>query len=209
MNRKRSRRLCATPVISLTCGHNVTRRVLICAGAFALLGAAFRCHVVLADAGEAQQPVRSLALRNLHTGETVNAVYWADDKYIPAELHRINYILRDFRTNEIRPIDPLLLDLLFRIRQALGSTAFFDVISGYRSPKTNALLATKSAGVSSHSMHMQGKAADVRLEGCPLETLWRAALAQHAGGVGYYPDSQFVHIDVGPVRRWIFSHANK
>lgn len=145
---------------------------------------------------------RSLSFYNLHTDETLKTTYFERGRYLPDALAQINYILRDFRANEIKPIDPKLLDLLVAVRDRIGTNAPFDVISGYRSPATNAMLHAKSEGVASHSMHVQGKAIDVRLPGHDLTTLRDAALSLHVGGVGYYPKSDFVHIDTGRPRWW-------
>lgn len=145
---------------------------------------------------------RALSLYNLHTGELLRTTYWMDGAYLPAELDGINRILRDFRTGEITPIDPQLIDLLFTLQQHLGTRAAVHVISAYRSPATNALLRTRSEGVAKHSLHMDGRAIDIRIPGCELAQLHRAAMALRAGGVGYYPRSDFVHLDTGRVRAW-------
>ena len=140
---------------------------------------------------------RSLSFHNLHTGENLKSTYWENGEYISGELDRVNYILRDFRANEIKPIDTKLLDLLVQIQHRLGTSESFQVISGYRSPKTNAMLHANSEGVASHSMHIEGKAIDISVPGRTLEQLRGAALAQRVGGVGYYPKSDFVHVDTG------------
>jgi len=145
---------------------------------------------------------RSLKFYNLHTGESLATTYWQDGQYIPGELDRVNYILRDFRANEIKPIDPALLDLLVRIQHRLGTAEPFQVISGYRSPLTNAMLHANSEGVAVHSLHIDGKAIDICVPGRSLAQLRGAALAQQAGGVGYYPRTGFVHVDTGRVRFW-------
>jgi uncharacterized protein YcbK (DUF882 family) len=145
---------------------------------------------------------RSLKFYNLHTGETLSTTYWQDGQYLPRELDRVNHILRDFRANEIKPIDPALLDLLTRIQHRLGTNQPFQVISGYRSPATNAMLHANSEGVAVHSLHVEGKAIDIAVPGRSLEDLRGAALAQRAGGVGYYPRTGFVHVDTGRVRFW-------
>ncbi len=146
--------------------------------------------------------VRELSFHNVHTGEDLHVIYWRDGAYDPAALIAINHFFRDYRTGQIKAIDPHLLDLLYEIHQALGAKQPFDLISGYRSPATNAWLVTHTAGVSSHSMHMLGKAADIRLPEAPLVTVRDAAKSLHAGGVGYYPASDFVHVDTGRVRYW-------
>lgn len=145
---------------------------------------------------------RSLAFQHLHTGEKLNLTYWANGTHIPGALEEINHLLRDFRTAESWPIDPRLLDLLHRLRQTLDTTEPFHIISGYRSPATNKKLAGKSSGVARRSLHMKGQAIDVRLPGRRLRAVHKAAVAQKSGGVGMYPKSNFVHLDVGRVRYW-------
>lgn len=148
------------------------------------------------------KPARFLAFDNLHTGETTKLVYWEKGRYIKGALSEINYILRDHRTNDVARIDPVLLDQLFILHNKLGSRAPFQVISGYRSPKSNAMLHEHSNGVAKKSMHVQGKAIDIRLQDAQLINVRNAALAMNCGGVGYYPESQFVHVDTGRVRHW-------
>jgi len=150
----------------------------------------------------AASDTRTLSFYHLHTGESLKTTYWADGRPIPGALTEIDYILRDFRTGAIKPIDPDLLNLLHRVRRSLGTTEPFHVISGYRSPTTNATLASHSTGVARHSLHLEGMAIDVRVPGRPLRTLHKAAVAQKAGGVGMYPKSNFVHMDTGRVRYW-------
>lgn len=150
----------------------------------------------------AASPERALSFYHLHTGETLKVTYWAEGGHIPEALTEINHILRDFRTDEVSPIDVRLLDLLHRLREDLDTTKPYNIISGYRSPATNTKLARGSRGVASRSMHLVGKAIDVRLPGRPLRKLHRAAVAQKSGGVGFYPNSNFVHLDVGRVRYW-------
>jgi uncharacterized protein YcbK (DUF882 family) len=145
---------------------------------------------------------RELALVNLHTGEALKAAYWEAGAYLPDALSAIAKVLRDHRTGEVHPIDARLLDLLTRLSGSLDAAKPFQVISGYRSPKTNAKLHAKSSGVATRSLHMDGMAIDVRLPGVELSRLRDAALALKQGGVGYYPESDFVHVDVGRVRRW-------
>ncbi|WP_455212624.1 DUF882 domain-containing protein [Kaarinaea lacus] len=147
-------------------------------------------------------PERQLAFYNLHTGEKLRATYWAEGDYITEELNALNYLLRDHRTNETQAIDENLLDLLYVLQQQVDNSSAYHIISGYRSPKTNAKLRQQSNGVAKRSLHMQGKAIDVRLPGVPLKHLRQAALQLHAGGVGYYPKSNFVHLDTGRPRFW-------
>jgi len=147
-------------------------------------------------------PERSLTLKNLHTGEALRATYWADGRYLGEELQVVNRVLRDHRTGEVHSMDPALLDLLYLLQQSVAVKGPYHVISGYRSPASNALLRSHSSGVARKSLHMQGKAIDIRLPGCRLAHLRKAALALKAGGVGYYPKSDFIHVDTGRVRRW-------
>lgn len=149
-----------------------------------------------------KQPERKLSLINLHTGESLTSTYWAEGHYQTSELHAINNVLRDHRTGDISPIDKDLIDLLNILHHKMNGKQPFHVISGYRSPKTNAMLNQQSSGVAKKSLHMQGKAIDIRLPGRQLADLRKAALNLHAGGVGYYSKSNFVHIDTGRVRHW-------
>lgn len=146
--------------------------------------------------------VRFLAFDNLHTGEKTKLVYWEKGRYVKGALSEINHVLRDHRTNEVTRIDKTLLDQLFILHNKLGSRTPFQVVSAYRSPKTNAMLREHSGGVAQKSMHVQGKAIDIRLQDKDVLYIRNAALAMNAGGVGYYPESQFVHVDTGKVRKW-------
>jgi uncharacterized protein YcbK (DUF882 family) len=145
---------------------------------------------------------RALSFHNLHTGESLDVTYWADGHHIPDALAEVNHILRDFRTEEVWPIDVRLLDVLHRLRHSLDTAEPFHIISGYRSPATNKKLRNNGSGVAKRSLHMQGKAIDVRVPGRSVHTLHKAAVAMKAGGVGKYPKSGFVHMDVGRVRYW-------
>jgi uncharacterized protein YcbK (DUF882 family) len=145
---------------------------------------------------------RELAFYNVHTGESLKTVYYEDGHYVPGALHEVNYFFRDFRANEIKPIDTELLDVLYDIRGELGTNRPFNLVSGYRSAATNAWLASLNEGVARHSMHVEGKASDIHVPGVQLADLQRAALMLGAGGVGYYPRAGFVHVDTGRVRRW-------
>jgi len=145
---------------------------------------------------------RSLAFRNLHTGERVNTVYWRGGQFVDDGIVDIYRVLRDHRSGEVYPIDLKLLDLLYMLHNKVGGRRAFDVISGYRSPDSNAKLRKTSSGVARKSLHMQGKAIDIRLPGHDLKNLRNAALSMRAGGVGFYPKSNFIHVDTGRVRRW-------
>lgn len=167
----------------------------------ALIGAG--CFLpAIAQTAPAHRADKSLSFYHTHTGETLNRVFWADGGYVPGALADINRLLRDHRTNEVSPIDPRLLSLLERITSLTGSNDTLHVISGYRSPQTNRTLADRSDGVARHSLHMDGKAIDLRIPGRDLQRLRNAALSLRGGGVGFYPLSQFVHVDVGRVRAW-------
>lgn len=150
----------------------------------------------------ASRPVRRLSFDNLHTGEHLSAVYWEKGAYLPDATRQIDWLLRDFRANEVHPIEPRLLDLLYTLTAIVPTGAPYEVISGYRSPATNAMLAAHGDGVAEHSLHTQGAAIDVRVPGLLLTQLRNRARSLRGGGVGYYPRSDFVHIDVGRVRYW-------
>jgi uncharacterized protein YcbK (DUF882 family) len=145
---------------------------------------------------------RDLSFYHTHTGETLSVVYYRNGEYVPKALVEVNDYLKDFRNGEMHRIDPALLDVLFEIKKKTGTRAPFEVISAYRSPETNALLRSKSNGVAQHSMHLVGQAIDVRLGDVKLDRLRQVALSLQKGGVGFYPESQFVHVDTGRVRFW-------
>ncbi len=166
-------------------------------GACAALGAApALAHTV------ASSRVRRLSFDNLHTGERLSAVYWEDGTYLPDASRQIDWVLRDFRANQTHLMDPRLLDLLYTLTAMVPAGAPYEVISGYRSPVTNAMLHAHSEGVAAHSLHTEGMAIDVRVPGILLAQLRDHARSLRGGGVGYYPRSDFVHIDVGRVRYW-------
>ncbi len=150
----------------------------------------------------AEVPMRSLRLHHLHTGEKLSVVYYANRHYLPDALAAINHLLRDFRTDDEHAIDRTLLDLLSDISRKIGDKTCFEVISGYRSPATNAMLRRTSGKVAERSLHMQGRAIDVRVQGLDAILLRNAATALSRGGVGYYPNSRFVHLDTGRFRTW-------
>lgn len=147
-------------------------------------------------------PVRRLSFFHTHTEETLDVAYCVRGRYCPEALQVINRILRDHRTGEIASIDPGLLDLLHALSRRVGTPSPFHIISGYRSPVTNARLRDRSRNVARYSLHMAGKAVDIRLPDCDLGSLRQAALDLKRGGVGFYPGSNFVHVDVGRVRFW-------
>ena len=148
-----------------------------------------------------------LRMHHLHTGEDIDVVYRIGDTYIPAALDRLNHFLRDHRTQDVSTYDPKEFDVLHALMTSLGRpNGIIDIVCGYRTPWSNNLLRSSgpSTGVAEHSQHMLAKAIDIRVPGISTVNLRNAALALHAGGVGFYPVSQFVHVDVGPVRTWQF-----
>ena len=152
----------------------------------------------------AAMPERRLAFRNIHNGETADACYYSCGALRPDGVAELNHAMRDWRNGTAIAMDHDLFDLLVGVREklGLGDATRFELISGYRSPATNAMLHERSAAVASRSQHMLGKAADVHVQGVPLETLHAAGLAMGRGGVGFYPRDGFVHLDTGPVRTW-------
>ena len=184
-------------------GGQLTRRHFMTAAAAGV--AAFATATLLPDfafAAKALPATRSLAFRSLHTGEQVQATYLRDGRPQAEGLRMLNHVLRDWRSGEVWDMDPQLFDLLYALRRRMDSSQPFELISGYRSPQTNATLASASSGVAKRSLHMQGKAADIRLPQRDLKALHKAALALQAGGVGLYSKSGFIHVDTGRVRQW-------
>lgn len=145
---------------------------------------------------------RSLSFVHTHTGERLSAVYSRSGCYEPTGLEHISHLLRDFRTEEVHAIDPRVLDILFDLQVLMNTDEPYQVISGYRSPRTNQALHNRSTGVAEHSLHMQGQAIDVRVSGFATHKLRELALQMGRGGVGFYPQSDFVHLDCGRVRFW-------
>jgi len=160
--------------------------------------------LALAPAARARSAERrTLAFAHTHTGEQLTTVYFDGGEYQSSELARVNYLLRDFRNGEVHPISTDVLDILYELQTRISSDVLpFEVISGYRSPQTNAELRRHSHGVAEHSMHVQGRAIDVRLPGVATSRLHELALDLGRGGVGYYKASDFVHVDNGRVRYW-------
>jgi len=151
-----------------------------------------------------------LHLHHLHTGESLDVVYRIGNEYVPSAIDKLNHFLRDHRTQDVSSYDPKEFDVLHTIMARLGRpNGVIDVVCGYRTPWSNAFLrrGTASSGVAEHSQHMLAKAIDIRVPGVQTATLRDTALAIGAGGVGYYPVSEFVHVDVGPVRTWQFGGA--
>jgi uncharacterized protein YcbK (DUF882 family) len=149
------------------------------------------------------KPERVLELYNVHTGERLKIVYWYKGKYLSTALKNLNRLLRDHHSNAITSIDPQLLDLLYTLGKTLETPAAFHILSAYRSPATNAMLRQHYSGVAEHSLHIEGKAVDIYTPRRDMAVVRRAAIELQYGGVGYYPESNFVHIDTGPVRTWL------
>mgnify|MGYP005815233913 CR=1 FL=1 len=145
---------------------------------------------------------RYLSLVSTHTRESLQVTYFEGGSYVPEALHRLNRLLRDHRTGEVASIDPQLFDLLHDLARAAGCAPRYEIISGYRTPATNENLRKASTGVATRSLHMEGRALDVRLAGCSTARLRDLALGLQRGGVGYYKKSDFVHVDTGRVRSW-------
>ncbi len=179
---------------SPACGHFDRRRFLLGVAGFALGS--------LAAAADAPPDRRSLTFVHTHTGEALSTVYFQNGNYLVPSLEHVNHFLRDFRTNEVHSIDPDLLDILFYLQAKAHHAGPFEVVSGYRSPQTNSALRSQSSAVAEHSLHMEGRAIDVRLRGFATAKLRDLAITLHRGGVGYYAASDFVHVDTGRVRVW-------
>lgn len=180
------------------------RHVLGATGGLALNCALIAGGVAIWPPGSALATTgsRQIGLFNTHTGEAFSDVYWDRGGYLPEAMDAIKHVMRDHRCNEAHDIDPRLLDELQALKGIVGASTPYQIISGYRSPATNATLHANSDGVAAHSLHMEGRAIDIRLQGIDLPRLRDAALSMRAGGVGYYEASDFIHVDTGRVRRW-------
>ncbi len=177
--------------------HHAARRLVL----RGVATAPFAIGLSRAGVARAGEP-RSLAFHHLHTGERLSLVYYAGGAYVPESLDQIDRLLRDFRTGEVHAIDPQLLDTLHVLRRVCRQ-APFEIISGYRSPRTNEILRNSGGGgVAERSLHLEGRAIDVRLVGFDTARLRAAAISLGRGGVGYYPESNFVHLDTGRARTW-------
>ncbi len=145
---------------------------------------------------------KDLSLHNTNTGDKLSLTYFEQGRYIKEALEEISYLFRDYHTDEVHPVDTALLDQLYDLKRNLDVNKPFHVISGYRSPYTNAHLRQQSHRVAKHSLHMEGRAIDIRIEGLDTRMIRNAALAMRQGGVGYYPRANFVHLDTGEIRTW-------
>ena len=181
--------------------NGLTRRALL--GAFAatsVIAAPTYSHAfgLLRGAGD----VRRVRMYNGRTGENIDTIYWIEGNYIKEALNEINHFMRDWRNNQVKEIDTRTIDLTAAAHNLLDTTEPYMLISGYRSPETNAMLRARSSGVAKNSRHLVGQAADLRLNSRSVNQMYRAASACAAGGVGRYTSSNFVHMDCGPVRSW-------
>lgn len=147
-------------------------------------------------------PDRVLPLHNVHTGEKENITFWSDGHYVESGLNQINWLLRDFRTGDVKAIDPRLMNILYLLTKRVDTEKSLLVLSGFRSKKTNDMLRKTTEGVARRSFHMAGRAVDIRIPKIRSVDVQKAALTLGGGGVGYYPSSNFVHLDTGPVRTW-------
>lgn len=177
----------------------LSRRSLLAAG-IAAAGLGFAAGP--AEAARRLVRERSLYIANPHTGEVFRDVYWANGKYQRTAIRRINWLMRDFRTDIIHPIDPDLIDLLHGIQGRFGGRRPIYLLSGYRSPQTNTMLIEEGHGAVDNSQHLYGKAADIHIEGARLSDVRKVAVSFRAGGVGTYWHNGFVHVDTGRVRYW-------
>ncbi|MBX2834638.1 MAG: DUF882 domain-containing protein [Micavibrio sp.] len=155
-----------------------------------------------AQASSSKNSTWRTSFRNEHTGESFSGVYRVGNKYLPDAFERISYVCRDFRTGEVFPMDPRVIDILTVIQQKMGQRGPVSILSGYRSPKTNSSLRKASSGVAKNSFHMYGQALDIRMHGYKTSGIRNIAVGLKAGGVGYYPKSNFVHVDTGKFRTW-------
>lgn len=181
-----------------SCRDGLSRRTFLALG----LGTAASLIASPLEAAVRALPERGLHLYNIHTGEYLKTTYWSQGQYLPRSLTQINIFLRDHRNGDVHPIDPRLLDVMVAVHKKFGNKGAMHVISAYRSPQSNAMLAASSDGVAHGSLHMSGKAVDIRVPGQSTRVVSRAAKSLKAGGVGTYPASNFVHVDTGRVRYW-------
>lgn len=187
--------------MSRTTGLGITRRGLLGAFIATTVVAAPTCSNAfgfLRGAGD----IRRIRMYSGRTGESVDTIYWIEGEYIPEALKEITHFMRDWRTDQVMKIDPRTIDIAAAAHRLMDTSEPYMLLSGYRSPETNAMLRSRSRGVAKNSLHMQGEAADLRLKSRSVAQMYSAALSCHAGGVGKYSRSNFVHMDCGPVRTW-------
>lgn len=187
-----------TPEISDNSEQPLSRRAFVfgCAAGLCLPWSATRGSTKMV------YPDRTLALHNVHTGEQENITFWADGHYLESGLNQISWLMRDFRTGDVKAIDPRLMNILYLLSRKVENQKPVMVLSGFRSKKTNEMLRKTTEGVARRSFHMAGRAIDIRIPRIKSVDVQKAALRLGGGGVGYYPSSNFVHLDTGPVRTW-------
>lgn len=180
--------------------HSIDRRDILKLGVAGILAGivplSFSSHA------QAARETWRVGFRQAHTGESFNGVYRVGNRYLPEAFERLNYVLRDFRTGEVFPMDPRVIDIIALVQRKAGQREPLEILSGYRSPKTNANLRRVSTGVAKNSFHMYGQAIDMHIKGYKTRNLRKIAMDLRAGGVGYYPKSDFIHVDTGSVRSW-------
>lgn len=190
----------SSSIITSTQKHMPRRRflqLLAAAGSVATAGIP-----KISQASEQHFLPRDLSFHNTHTGERAALTYFEQGQYQSGALQEIDNLFRDHRTGEVHPIDPNLLNVLYKLRETLQTDKPFHIISGYRSPLSNGIMHSHSNGVAKNSLHMLGKAVDIRIEGVNTRDIRDAAISLQQGGVGYYPSSDFVHVDTGMIRYW-------
>ena len=185
----------------MTINTTLGRRAFLATAAKASIAAA-TTTVGIQNSAVAAVSEKKLRFWNTHTRESIDAVFFRNGNYEANELNKLKHFLRDHRENEWIDMDVGLYEQLWDLQQIIGGQEIFEVISGYRSPKTNRKLRKNTSGVAKKSFHMKGRAIDVRLRGTKISDLQQAALTMKAGGLGYYPSSRFIHLDTGPVRSW-------
>ncbi len=189
----------------------ISRRLLVAAAMLLLAassGARAQSRAVSSEQPSSEGQNHGLRLYNTHTGERIDIIYRHGDQYVSDALAKLDYFLRDHVTGDVRHFDPRLYDILSDLTLSVGHPGGeIDIVCGYRTPSTNASLREHTTGVAKNSLHIQAEAIDLRMPGVNTLTLRRAALALHRGGVGYYPHSDFIHVDTGRVRQWCFDCA--
>lgn len=187
--------------MTVTMDKGVSRRTLL--GAFAataVVAAPTYSHAFGLKRGAGD--FRRIRMYSGRTGESIDTIYWIDGAYIPEAMNEISHFMRDWRTNEVRNYDHRAIDIMAAAHRLMDVNEAYMMLSGYRSPKTNSMLRSRSGGVARNSLHMTAQAADLRLKSRSVAQMYRAASACNAGGVGRYSRSNFVHMDCGPVRNW-------
>jgi uncharacterized protein YcbK (DUF882 family) len=191
-----------------TTGKNLLCALLVAAMLLCIAPIAVRAQSPVVSVEPLAAPdtqAHSLTLYNTHTAERITIVYRRGDKFVPEALAKLDFFLRDHQTNEVRHFEPRLYDILSDLTASVGHPGGqIDIVCGYRTPKTNESLRAHTSGVAKNSLHIQAEAIDLRMPGVDTLKLRKAALALARGGVGYYPHSDFIHVDVGRVRQWCF-----